>query len=136
MKNIIDIYEKLNINKVNLISIFAENFPIGAPWQDIFNYLEDNGFEYIETSGEPKDIIKEFKKVKNNLVFTDYGSRPDSFYIAFADTSKKKISEGNPIFFYFNQYGIGFDICDEKGLRTGVSKEEFIKLISEKIKLK
>lgn len=99
MKNLIDVIEKLDIDKVNLNDM---NFPIDEDFANIVNFLKDNGF--IEIPYENGDIRgsvhRKFDRNKGKKVF-EY--LPKVKTLRFADMSKD-ISRENPIF-CINGYG-------------------------------
>lgn len=90
LKNILDnvILEKLSIDSI-LLDI---KFPIDGEIGDIIEFLKEEGFKDSTVKGrEAVDKIFDSKKFK---CFTLSGNDR----IWFADTSKEKVSEKNPIF--------------------------------------
>lgn len=101
MRNIKDILEKLDINKVNLNKDLK--FPVDGKPSDVFLWLKKNGFDQFDYND--KHIKIQFNN-ENARCFATYQrksltySNQQTTFIWFADTSKKKISEGNPVFLY------------------------------------
>ena len=98
MKDLYSIYEKLDINKVNIKDKgFVKNFPLNGEIEEIAKYLKDYGFKEIPTPS-PYTLFDEFKKdiEKENIrIFT----RPKNNIVRFANTSLgNEISDDNPIF--------------------------------------
>ncbi len=96
MKNLVDILEKLDINKVNIKDKgFVKNFPLNSEIEEIAKYLKNYGFREIEWP-----IISDFGEFKqdiekeNGRVFARY----KNVMVRFANTSIKKIENNNPVF--------------------------------------
>lgn len=95
MKNLIDIYEKLDINKVNL----NKEFPVDGTSNVIIEFLKEQGFKEIKDLPDIPfypDYVILFNKYKNKCFGIEEGINDTTIY--FANTSKKKISEGNMLY--------------------------------------
>ena len=84
--------EKLKVDDI----ILTKEFPIDGTLEDIAKFLEEQEFVRIKSGGIPSIIFNENKK----RVFIN---SPRDLW--FADTSKEKISEHNPVFYiHLNKY--------------------------------
>lgn len=82
------IYEKLDINKVNLITSFPKKYNIDS----MENYLLENGYNKIDIpTGRFQEYIEAFNDYKGKSFMTE------EKWIRFADTTKFKIDDNNPI---------------------------------------
>jgi len=98
MKQLIDILEKLDLDKVSLID---DEFPIDGSLEDIIKFLIEHNFKEIK---ELPDLFKytnyvaQFNEYKNKCfgVIPDKLSRCDIIFIA--NTSRKKISKSNSLY--------------------------------------
>ena len=86
MKTLKDILEKLKIDDI----VLGEKFPIDGIMDDMIAFLENEGFKRIQQHTLFPSQVFNFKKDKCLYISDDQ--------IFFADTSKKKISENNPLF--------------------------------------
>lgn len=132
MKNLIDVIEKLDINKVNL----GDKFPINGKLHEIVEFLNNNGFELADTLfvgvKKWKEIVDALDK-KEGWCYV-YSERFET--VRFADTSKPiDTIKTNPI------YTISFDgdvIANyalegkEANSFKNINKEEFSKAINKK----
>lgn len=102
MKSLVDILEKLDINKVNIKDKdFVKNFPLNGEIEEIAKYLKSYSFKEIEWPNQytPFDKFKKDVEKENNRVFTINKNG----LIRFANTSNgNKISIDNPIFLIYN----------------------------------
>lgn len=126
MKHIIDIIEKLNINKVNLA---PKRFPIDRDMNTIVDFLRDDGFKEIpyEKGDVWRHVHEKFNKNKRKKVF-EYWSHLE--VLRFADMSKD-ISEDNPIFGINSDgwYWIEPKLYNSYNIK--LNKEEFLKAINK-----
>ena len=96
------ILEKL---KIDDIILDEEKFPIDGTLDDMIKFLEDGGFIRIkEHTYYPSKV---FNSEKDKCLYIS-----DEQSIFFADTSKEKVSEKNPIFYIeypslYNVYYVG-----------------------------
>jgi len=130
MKNLKDaILEKLKVDDI----VLEEKFPIDGTLDDMIKFLEGNGFKYVRCDGA---IDKWFNKYKSKCFYKN------SERLWFADTSKEKISEDNPIFsyrvqhksftvYYCNQ-GIVYWLAGETIENSKENKEEFLRELNKR----
>ena len=97
MKNLKDsILEKLKVD-----DIIIEKFPTGENLEDIIKFLKKEGFK--EYKIDNSNLVDSFNKIKSKifLLINEQSNR----HLWFADTSKEKISEHNPVFYiHLNKY--------------------------------
>ena len=133
MKSLVDIYEKLDINKVKL----NDRFPIKGEFKDIIEFLESNGFEIMKDSPALNsfyDFLTLYKNTHGKIAIIDYNKeyRPDH-WVRFADTSNREVSKNNPaLHIYcgntgFKIYKIEINHYNEKVL----SEEEFLEQVNK-----
>jgi len=145
MKNLVDImkfvskdtiYEKLDINKVSLNEDLE--FPIDGKPSDVFLWLKKNKFkqfdcndEHIKTQFNNKNARCFATQQRKSLTY----SNQQTVFIWFADTSKKKISEDNPIFLYkIDGKLITYYFIWKEMLNPKVGAFEFTEKINETLK--
>ena len=87
MKTITDVLEKLRVDDI----ILNDRFPIDGTLKEMMQFLEENGFKYVECRS---DIDECFNKYKSKCFYKN------NEYLWFGDTSKEEISKKNPIFTY------------------------------------
>lgn len=87
MKNLVDVYEKLSIDDINLNG----EFPVDGTYEEVFDFLKNHNF--IPLQPKCSSIVKLFNMERNKCIRFEKNRR-----ILFADTSKEKISERNPVF--------------------------------------
>ena len=98
MKNLKDsILEKLKVD-----DIIIEKFPTGENLEDIIKFLKKEGFK--EYKIDNSNLVDSFNKIKSKI-FLLINEQSNS-RLWFADTSKEKISEHNPVFFLFKYNGM------------------------------
>lgn len=91
MKNLVDILlEKLDINKVRL----KDGFPFDENDLEIIKFLKEHGFKDLKNS---RAWLTEFEDAHDRCFKWDDNTEVSR--ICFADTSKKRISKENPIFY-------------------------------------
>lgn len=99
MKNLKDILEKLKVDDISF-----EKFPTNGTIEDIIKFLKTEGFkEYQISEG---GIIPTFNKNKGKILLLSNYSYDR---VWFADTSKEKISEQNPVFLIIKNSGMKFE---------------------------
>ena len=95
MKNLKDVLEKLRVDDI----VLGEKFPTSEDLKDVIEFLKKEGFkEYkIDKTG----VIGTLNKNKGKIFLL---KENNNRLLWFADTSKVKISERNPVFFLI-KYG-------------------------------
>lgn len=98
MKNLIDVLEKLDLDKVGLID---DEFPIDGSSENIIEFLIEHGFKKIEDLPDLfkyTNYVAPFNEYKNKCfgVIVDELSKHDIIFIA--NTSRKKISKSNSLY--------------------------------------
>jgi len=125
MKNLIDIIEKLDIDKVNLNDM---NFPIDKDIDTIMTFLKDNGFIEIPytMSDNRRSVHKKFDEKRGKKVFEYW---PKVKTLRFADMSKD-INRKNPIF-CINGYGtVWLELLYDVSY-INISQKEFLELLNK-----
>ena len=95
MKNLVDIYEKLDINKVNL----NKEFPVDGTSNVIIDFLNEQGFKEIKNFPNIPfytDYAILFNKYKNKCFGIEEGLDDTTIY--FANTLKNEISKSNMLY--------------------------------------
>lgn len=122
------INEKLDINKVNLISTFPINEENIA---EMANFLKEAGFDDINVDGS--NIVKKFNSERKKCFYLNI--QENLIELVFCDTENEKISDSNPIYAirklnindlirYIIYNGVNNPKC--------IEKEEFLKIINKK----
>ena len=87
MKNLKDVLEKLKVDDI----VLEEKFPIDGTFDEMIDFLAEQGFKEVPNS--TGNTISKILNKERNKCFIAYNNT-----IWFADTSKKEVSEVNPIF--------------------------------------
>lgn len=89
MKNL----KEILLEKLSIDSITPDiEFPIDGTCDKILEFLKEQGFK--EVANSTSDSISKILNIKRNKCFINYNNTT----IWFTDTSKKEVSEDNPIF--------------------------------------
>jgi len=128
MKKLIDIYEKLDINKVKI----PNKFPIAETREDVREFLLDNNFKEVPYVESWESIAKAFNSA-NGLVFMQ---SMNERWIRFADTKEHiKHYNENPVYtMFFDDDGISYQLDGIELMYDSeeVSKKEFLKELNKK----
>ena len=116
----IDNYINERLNPRHLGSI---KFPIDGTIKDMIKFLENNGFEEIKVEEYFRSTSARFDEIKVRGFMVN--RTKDSLW--FADTSKHKLSDDNPMF--------GYNICDSHRLESWYYDLDITKTTSETQKL-
>jgi len=103
MKNLIDILEKLDLDKTNVSSNFDDfimGFPFGKKANEVAEYLENSGFKKIDykyaKDKDFQDVIDAFNSSRGLVYIYDENYN----WVEFANITNKKAPKGDPIFEY------------------------------------
>ena len=89
MKSLKDtIYEKLKVDDI----VLEEKFPMDGNFDEIIDFLTEQGFKEVPNS--TGNTISKILNKESNKCFINYNN--DTIW--FADTTKKEVSDDNPIF--------------------------------------
>ena len=130
------INEKLDINKINL----HDKFPIGKGSQETIEFLKDNRFEEIDDSiiDDWCDYFDVMNKKSTKVYAFSPATKSDNLdSLKFADTSKAKIGEENPIFHIMHDLKtkkFRYQLCYDYMKWDDVSKKIFSEKLAQHFK--
>ena len=90
------------VEKLSIDSITFDKFPTSEDLEDIIEFLKKEGFKEYQISDI--GLIPTFNKNKGKIFFLSDNSSNKRIW--FADTSKEKISEHNPVFLLIKYSGM------------------------------
>lgn len=138
MRNLVDIYEKLDIDKVSLNN--KSQFPLDKGLQKAIEYLKQNNFREIDTSVHQIDnaptAIEAFN-IEKDKVFYVFSNKRGGI-IRFANTTSKIISPSNPCLevLFVGDDGIAFMYSyGPNNCGKTCTEEGFIKLANKYFKI-
>lgn len=130
MRHLIDVLEKLDLDKVSL-----DEFPIDGPGYAIIEFLKANGFiindkeHYLNSQIAIKYANMAGNKNVQAVMYND-----GRYLIFFSDTSKKDISEKNPIYIIVADKNSNIKYCKAYIDTLSVSGEGAIEIELDKKK--
>lgn len=130
MRHLIDVLEKLDLDKVSL-----DEFPIDGPGDAIIEFLKANNFiindkeHYLNSQIAIRDSNNARDKNVQAVMYND-----GRYLIFFSDTSKKDISEKNPIYIIVANKNSNIKYCKAYIDTLSVTGEGAIEIELEKRK--
>jgi len=142
MRHLIDVLEKLDLDKVSL-----DEFPIDGPGDAIIEFLKANGFIINDKEHYLNDqiAIKYANMAGNKNVQAVMYNDGDAYLIFFSDTSKRDISEKNPIYIistaknsdikYCKAYTDTLSVTGEGAIEIELDKKKWFKEVNKHFEL-
>lgn len=141
MRHLIDVLEKLDINKVNL-----DEFPIDGPGDAIIEFLKANGFIINDKEHYLNDQIAiKYANMAGNKNVQAVMYNDGGYLIFFSDTSKRDISEKNPIYTitgrtknnieYRKAYTDTLSVTGEGAIEIELEKKKWLKEVNKHFEL-
>ena len=88
------------VERIKVDNIKPKEFPVDGTIEDIEDFLKDNGFTQIETNISKLSDRSKFLNKHNGKYYMKYQVYRNKT-ITFADTSSKKISNDNPMYYIY-----------------------------------
>lgn len=128
MRNITDILEKLDINKVNLE---PDKFPIDGTLEEIEKFLEANDFENFDDYDLDMQYFSEYADFVNTEGKKLFLINTAIKFVRFIDTSKKDLGKDNPMFCIKTNAANPFTIEIDEFYQRYLNKNDFLKALNK-----